>query len=811
MVDNYYNISYVVAKRGRVNNSPGDVYAFHFFDSIKDLLRPFFVFIFAALFLSLLFPQKSFAQNPCGASTPVFIVNLSASINATWTSPLVQRSDTCCGATNPDACVEFIVTLNPNSTGIIFSITAGAVPPGALFYQVGCGPITPVGTPLCLSGVGPHIITFCKPGNNQNEYTISAVPNVSISQNITLNNGCSGLIGVTGMQEPTVTWTSIYPGPSGTYDSYLSCTAGCDTVTVTATSGAPPYVDYCVCGITIDGCSTTPYCDTVRVYFNATLITTISPVNPVLCFGNPGLTITANTTGGSPPYSYVWSNGATTQSIFVGPGTYSVIVQDTSNCPPATASVTVTTFTAAITANAGSDQMVCSSSPSVTLSGSVTGVTTGIWTGGTGTFSPSNTSLNATYTPSATEIANGTVTLTLTTTNNGPCPADTDAMTITINSFSALIDPASSNVTCNAFSNGWATVNISGGAPPYTFSWNTNPIQLTQTAINLSPGIYICTITDANGCTGTASVTITQPPPLILNTGGFSTTCFGSCDGQAVVLPSGGNGNYTFLWQPGNIASAAATNLCIGIYTVTVTDQYGCIETDTAQVGQPSQIILSTSSSPSYCSHSNGSATVTASGGVGGYTYLWQPTNQTTPTSVNLFSGSYSITVTDNNGCIATSNVNVTNTPGETGSITNVTPALCNNSCDGSATVGVSGGFPAYQYSWSTSPVQTGATAINLCAGSYTVIISDAQSCLDTVTVQVTAPPPLTMTVGAGSTIWHSALVVGDPVQLLVRLILPRTTTCCRGRMQMGRKTIDTSLRAIAPEFAIWRPKVASR
>jgi gliding motility-associated-like protein len=908
-----------------------------------------------------------------------------------------------------------------------------------------------------LSGVGPHYITFCKPGNNSNEYTISAVPNVIASNDITLNNGCSGLIGVTGMQESTVTWSSIYPGPTGAYNSYLSCTAGCDTVTVTASAGAPPYVDYSVCGITIDGCSNVPYCDTVRVYFNPTLVTTIVPVNPVLCYGNPGLTITSNTTGGSPPYTYLWSTGATTQSIFVGPGTYTVTVHDTSNCPPATATVTVTTYTAAITANAGTNQMVCASNPSVTLSGSVTGVTTGVWSGGTGTFSPSNTSLNATYTPSATDIANGSVTLVLTTTNNGPCPPGTDSMTITINTFNATIDPVFSNVTCNSFNDGWASVNLAGGSPPFTFSWSTNPIQTTQTAINLGPGTYTCTITDANGCSATVSVTITQPPaitavpsqvnvtcngscngtatvvasggsgnytylwsptgqttatatglcaasytcvisspsgcnlaqtftitqpppitatqsqvnvtcngscngsatvvpsggtgnytylwsptgqttatatglcatsytctisspsgctitqtftitqpptitatqsqvnvtcngscngsatvvpsggtgnytylwsptgqttatatglcatsytctisspvgctttqtfaitqppaitatqsqvnvtcnancngsatvvpsggtgiysylwsptgqtaatatglcagsytcaisspvgctttqtftitepsPLILNTGGFPASCFGACDGQAVVLPSGGNGNYTFLWQPGNISSAAATNLCQGIYSVTVTDQYGCTATDTAHVGQPSQISIVTSSSPSYCNHASGSATATASGGIGGYTYLWQPTNQTTNPAVNLLPGSYSVTVTDINGCHNTASVNVSNTPGETGLITNVTPPLCTNSCNGSTTVSVSGGFPSYQYSWSTSPVQTGATATNLCAGTYSVIISDAQSCIDTVTVQIIAPPQLTLTPGTGTTI----------------------------------------------------------
>ncbi|HTL83469.1 MAG TPA: PKD domain-containing protein [Bacteroidia bacterium] len=710
--------------------------------------------LFVSFALLFLLPKNSFSQNPCGASTPVFNVNLSAAVNASWTSPMVQRADTCCGATNPDVCIEFIVTLNPNSTGIIFSITAGAVPPGALYYQVGCGPVIPVGTPLCLSGVGPHIITFCKPGNNSNEYTISAVPNVSVSPDITLNNGCSGTIGVTGMQEPTVTWTSVFPGPSGAYNSFLSCTAGCDTVTVTPGAGYPPYVDYCVCGLTIDGCSNNPFCDTIRVYFNPALSTSITPVNPVLCFGNPGLTVTANTTGGSPPYTYLWSTGATTQSIFVGPGTYSVTVQDTSNCPPSTATVTVTTFTAAITANAGADMMVCAQSPSVTLNGTVTGVTTGIWSGGSGTYSPSNTTLNATYTPSASEIAKGSATLILTTTNNGPCPAGVDTVLITINNFNASVDPSYSNVTCNGFNNGTATVTVSGGSPPFTYSWSTNPVQTTSTATNLGPGTYTCIITDANGCSASVTATITQPPPLALNAAGFPATCFNTCNGQSVVIPSGGSGGYMYQWMPGNSTSAAVTGLCPGTYTITVTDIGGCTLSDTVTVTQPPPLVItSLTSTTAYCNMSTGTADVAASGGTGSYTYQWLPGNQVSASVSNLATGNYTVNVTDANGCVTSGTVSVGNAPGPSLAVTNVTPPLCTASCDGSATVNATSGFSPYQYNWLTAPQQSGNTATNLCAGTYSVIVTDSAGCYDTSTVTITAPSLVVLTPGPTSTI----------------------------------------------------------
>lgn len=733
------------------NGTSGRTTIYFKHNSRKAFSWPFFIFF--SLAVLLLLPSRSFSQNPCGPSTPVFIVNLTASVNATWISPNVQRSDTCCGTQAPNTCVEFIVTLNPLSTGVIFDIYSGAMPPGALFYQIACGPPTPVGTPFCLSGPGPHIITFCKPGNNSNEYIIQAVPNVIPSNDITLNNGCSGTIGVSGMQESTVTWTSVYPGPTGAYNSYLSCTAGCDTVTVTGQPSAPPYVDYLFCGITIDGCSTTPYCDTIRVYFNPALVTNITPVNPVLCYGTPGVTVTANTTGGSPPYSYLWSTGDTTQSIYAGPGTYTVTVHDTSQCPATTASVTVTSFAAPITANAGPDMMVCADNPSVNLAGTVTGVTTGIWTGGAGTFSPSDTSLNTTYTPSAAEIINGVVVLTLTTTNTLGCPPDTDNVILFINSFTAEVNTTPSNVSCSGFTNGTATAVITGGFPPFTYSWSTTPVQTTQTAINLSPGTYTCVVTDSHGCTGSATVAITEPPPMSLSMGGFSTTCNGVCNGQTVVLPSGGSGSYTYLWQPGNITTAAATGLCPGQYTVTVSDINGCTLSDSAMVTQPPPIVLNTTSSPAYCQLANGSASVTASGGTGSFTYHWLPGGQTTNSISNIFPGSYTVTVTDANSCTQSATVNIANTPGVTVSVTNVVMPLCSNSCDGSATAVTNGGYPPFQYSWNSIPPQSSATATNLCAGTYSVIITDSASCPDTAIVVITAPPLLTLSAGTVSPI----------------------------------------------------------
>ena len=694
----------------------------------------------------------------CGPNVPTFTVNLTGNPNGSWISPNTNRNDNCCATTNPDVCVQFVITLDPQSQGILFNIFSGAVPPGALYYQINCGPITVVGQPICLTGVGPHYLTFCKPGNNSNQYIITSIGPVSISPNIILNDGCSGMISATGYDESTVTWTSVFPGAPGAYNSYLSCTTGCDTTTVTAQVGYPPYVDYMVCGTPIGGCSP-PICDTVRVSFNPTLFVNITPINPTICFGNLGTWITANGTGGTPPYTYLWSTGATTQSIFVGAGTYTVTLGDASNCPPTTATVTVTAFSNPITANAGPDQSVCDVSPAVQLAGSVTGATGGIWTGGSGTYAPNNITLNAIYTPSAPEITNGQVALTLTTTGNGTCPAASDAMVININNFSGVATLTTNDVTCNGYNNGTANITMNFGNPPYSYIWNTTPAQTTATITGLSPGNYMVTITDGNGCTGTQTITISQPAPLTLNTAGINATCFNLCNGQCIVIPSGGNGNYSYLWLPGNNTNPSMNNACAGSYTVTVIDMMDCSASGTATVSQPTAVVLTTSVTNIICANlCNGSATANVSGGNAPYSYAWS-TNpvQSTTTATGLCAGTYSITVTDANSCTTTTTLTITQPAPVT--IANITAPV--TICFGQGVIlsaTATGGTGNFTYAWTPSGPNVSPTTTT----TYTVIATDANGCTSipqTVTVTVN---PLLGLVATGNVV----TCPGTPIQI---------------------------------------------
>lgn len=679
------------------------------------------------LILSLFFFSAGAQAQICDPGVPSFTVDLSTNPDSNWVSPPTIRDEHCCGATNPDRCVQFVLTLAPTAAGISFNIASGAVPPGALFFQINCGPPTPVGQPICLDGPGPHIITFCKPGNNENTYSISSFGEPDEPDDIIINDGCIGSLAVHGFNESTLVWNSIFPGAPGAYNSYLSCSTACDSTTVTAQAGYPPYVDYQVCGLPFGDCAITPVCRTVRVTFNPTLFASIVPVNPTVCFGASGTTITAVGSGGTPPYNYTWSTGATTASIFVGPGTYSVILGDASGCPPTSASVTVTQFTAPITANAGIDIIECRVTPVAQLSGTVTGATGGIWSGGTGTFNPSNTSLTPTYTPSATELANGFANLILTTTGNGTCPGDADTVRINYVNFQGVVSTAPNNVTCFGFNNGTATASVSGTTTPYSFTWNTGPPQTGPTASNLGPGTYTVSITDGNGCPTTATVGITQPPPLNLGSTFSNVSCNGGNNGSATAIVNGGTPPYTYNWSNGS-TNPVASPLSAGTYSITVTDNKGCTRSEQVVITEPPVLVASIAASTNVSCYggANGSATGTATGGTSPYNYTWS-TGVIGPSASGLQAGTYTLTVTDNNNCSAQTSVVITQPSAPLSATFNITPVSCAGGSNGAASVNASGGTPGYTYSWSNGA--TGASTSGLSAGNHQVLITDSRGC----------------------------------------------------------------------------------
>ncbi len=314
-----------------------------------------------ALILWLAFFQVN-AQTLCDGSVPQLTANLSSSPTASWISASVVRNGECCSASNPDRCLQFNVTLHPDAAGIIFNIASGAVPPGALYYQINCGTPTQVGSAICLSGAGPHILTFCKPGNNSNQYSITSVPKASVVDTVRTSYFCTKKIGTRGFITSTLTWRSVFPGTSGQYNNALNCTNSCDTAIFTAAKGLPQEIRYEVCGMMQSGCITTSVCDTVTVLIAPELTANITPSSPIICFGDSGVQLNVLLSGGVPPYQVLWSNGSTKLNTFAtSAGKYAVRVTDSTGCVIVSDSVNVIA-NPKLNANAGRDTSICKGS-----------------------------------------------------------------------------------------------------------------------------------------------------------------------------------------------------------------------------------------------------------------------------------------------------------------------------------------------------------------------------------------------------------------------------------------------------------------
>ncbi|SFS46515.1 T9SS type B sorting domain-containing protein [Sphingobacterium wenxiniae] len=220
------------------------------------------------------------------------------------------------------------------------------------------------------------------------------------------------------------------------------------------------------------------------------------------------------------------------------------------------------------------------------------------------------------------------------------------------------------NVSCFNGSNGTATVSVSGGTGPYTYSWLPSG-GTSQTATGLSAGTYTVTVTDANSCQITRSFTITHPPALMASDGGkTNVSCNGGSNGTATVNVVGGTGayTYTYSWAPFGGTSQTATGLSAGLYTVTVTDANGCQTTQNFEISEPTSAVVITTSDIMHVSTvggSDGSATVDVMGGTAPYTYSWSPTGGTGATATGLSAGVYTVTVTDANTCTYSHNVTI--------------------------------------------------------------------------------------------------------------------------------------------------------
>ncbi len=446
----------------------------------------------------------------------------------------------------------------------------------------------------------------------------------------------------------------------------------------------------------------------------------------ISCHNGSNGAINLTVSGGTPVFSYLWSNNAATEDLSdLIHGTYSVIVTDHNNC---------------------------SESLSVTLN------------------NPANiVQVTSAITPvSCTNGSNGAINLTPT---NGTAPftylwndgsANEDLAGLGVGNYSVTIYDAGSNCSvynftvsqisemqtsailvnnsCYAGTIGEINTSVSGGANPFSYSWSNG--NTTEDLVNLAAGLYTLTITDANLCTKISNWSISQPSAVSITGTVTDVSCNGGTNGEISIAAAGGTPNYTYLWSTGSVLTNASA-LIAGDYDITVTDLNLCESVFTYTVNEPSLIVLSTSHENSSCfGGTNGTINLTVSGGVAPYSYVWN-TGSSDEDISELPAGDYTVTVTDDNGCESS----IISTVSEPVQLISITSSIILVSCpggnNGSIDITAAGGSNPYSYSWSNGNSTEDITG--LAADLYSVTVTDAGGFCSVFSITVNEVNPITI------------------------------------------------------------------
>jgi gliding motility-associated-like protein len=446
----------------------------------------------------------------------------------------------------------------------------------------------------------------------------------------------------------------------------------------------------------------------------------------VSCFGGNDGSLTTTASGGTGNLSYAWNNStATTSSLNnLSAGNYTVTVTDVNNCS--------TSFSENI--NQPTDININFNSVDVSCFGGNDGSLTTTASGGTGNLSYAWNNSSAT-TSSLNNLSAGNYTVTVTDANN--CSA---TFSKNINQPTGInINLNSAGVSCFGNGNGNISTIISGGNAPYDYLWNTND---TLSSINNLPsGNYSVTITDANGCTASQSVTLNQPNLLQITTiNNDSVVCFGENTGAAQVISTGGTQPYNYLWSDSQ-TNSQASNLSKGWYYVTLTDANNCLTNDSIFIQEPLELtLIATGLTPTCNGTNNGSANAIASGGVAPYGFLWD-NGENTNSANTLSTGIRQVIVTDIKGCTATDTALIDTIGFYYAYATNTTDVICFGDSNGTATASTTGGIPPFSYLWSNGETTQQATQLN--AGTHYIAITDGNGCIANGSANILSPSPL--------------------------------------------------------------------
>lgn len=464
--------------------------------------------------------------------------------------------------------------------------------------------------------------------------------------------------------------------------------------------------------------------------FSSSYITADIGSNRTVCSGKD-ITIASTVTGVNPPFTYLWSTGATTSSITLKavqqPDTIAFEVTNSLGCT-AVDTILISVASPSVNVDAGADVSIC---PSGSTNLSATGGVSYTWSPAYGL---SNVSVSN---PTASPAINTKYYVTAIDSNG--CTV-VDSLTVGIRNIPGITTVSVTNANCDS-SDGSATVSAFGTTAPYTYSWTNGATASAITGI--AGGIYTVTVTDANGCNSKSNVGVgNSTAPSLVITGSSNVTCYGSNDGQASVSVSSGTSPFVYLWSNSQ-TFANATTLTGGVQIVKVIDSVGCIGIASVTISEPAKLVAVVNKSDASCKNDDGSVLLTVSGGTPGYTYKWS-NSSTSEDIAGLSAGTYTFTVLDSKGC---RNINSESVQKISDFSANILKAniKCNGEVNGSVTAEAIGGTAPYTYFWSTG--HTTAAVTDLAAGTYSVTIIDNIACKVTNIATITQPVALTTSV----------------------------------------------------------------
>jgi gliding motility-associated-like protein len=642
-------------------------------------------------------------------------------------------------------------------------------------------------------------------------FILNAPPPFDLTLNTTPSNcanTCTGTASLTGNLAGLVFAWSPQPGAGqGTANATALCpdnytvtvsnAAGCDTVITFSIDAPPPLVpDLQVtdasCGTACDGlvvCPTSggvgPYtyfwspppgsgqgtstagglcpgnymvtitdsngCDTTLQFTisRPAGIMATAVITPSTCSNTCDGTITVTATGGVLPYTWNWvpepgTGQGTSSAGGLCPGTYNVTISDQASCDTTIAFVVGSP--APIDPHATVNNETCA--------GPCDGSVTVTPTGGSGSYSFA-------WIPSSLGSGNFVGNLcagdytSIITDSNG-CDTTWNFTILPVPPFNASVSAVTA-VSCANSCDGTATADIPGGIAGLTLTWAPAPVtgQGTLTATDLCPGPHTLTIADAAGCDTVINFTIDAPTPLapVLNV--TDASCGTACDGAADITTTGGTPGYTYVWTPApgsGQGTSSVGGLCPDNYTVTITDAAGCDTTLQFTIARPASIMATATITPASCANiCDGTINVTAIGGVEPYTWNWVPdpgTGQGTSSVGGLCPGTYNVTISDQAGCDTTFAF-VVGSPAPIDPHGTFTNETCAGPCDGTASVAPTGGSGIFTYAWVPASLGTAASVSGLCAGDYSVTVSDNAGCDSTWSFTILPVPPFNASLSA--------------------------------------------------------------